>query len=152
MTFEVDGALPEIPEGDLDLKLKKWRDARSKDANSYYWAVVNQIAAVIGATKGEIHAENIQRYGYYDDPPIVVTVPSKTDMSKVDGYWKFYKESDKFKAYLRIRGSHEYDTLEFSRFLDHVIEDAKELGIETETPDELARMEGYEQQGQRLPR
>lgn len=149
LTFEVDGVLPEIPDGDLDVKVKKWREARSKDANSYYWVLVNQIAAVIGATKDEIHAENVQRYGYFDDPPIVVTVPAKTDMNKVEGYWKLYKDNGQFKAYLRIRGTHEYDTAEFSRFLDHVIEDCKELGIETDTPDELARMEGYEQQSKR---
>ena len=149
LTFEVDGALPEIPEGDIDLKIKKWRESRSKDANAYYWAVINQIAAVIGATKDEVHYENVLRYGYFDDPPIVVTVPAKTDMARVDGYWKFYKENGQFKAYLRVRGSHEYDTAEFSRFLDHVLEDARELGIEVETPAELARMEGYEQQAKR---
>ena len=143
LTFEIYGVLPEIPTGDLDIKIKKWREARSKDANAYYWALVNQIAGVIGATKDEIHAENVQKYGYFDDPPIVVTVPAKTDMGKIEGYWKLYKDNGQFKAYLRIRGTHEYDTAEFSRFLDHVIEDCKELGIETETPDELARMEGY---------
>lgn len=143
LTFEVEGALPEIPEGDLDVKIKKWREARSKDANAYYWALVNQIAGAVGATKEEIHSQNIQRYGYFDDPPIVITVKTHVDMDRIDGYWKFLKGSEHFNAYLRIRGSHEYNTLEFSRFLDHVIEDAKELGIETETPDELARMEGY---------
>ena len=143
LTFEVDGALPELPEGDLDLKVKKWREARSKDANAYYWALVNQIAGAVGATKDEVHAENIQRYGYFDDPVIVITVKDHVDMGKIDGYWKYIKGNGTYKSYLRIRGSHEYNTAEFSRFLDHVIEDAKELGIETETPDELARMEGY---------
>lgn len=143
LTFEVDGALPEIPEGDLELKIKRWKEKRSLDANGFYWHLVNEIAGVIGATKDEIHAENVQKYGYFDDEPIVVTVPSKTDMAKIQGYWKLYKDNGEFKAYLRIRGTHEYDTAEFSRFLDHVIEDAKDLGIDTATPDELARMEGY---------
>lgn len=148
LTFEVDGALPEIPTGDLDLKVKKWREARSKNANAYYWLLVNQIAAIVGATKDEVHHENVLRYGYHFDPLSPIMVTAKADMGKMDGYWQYIKdietENGLFKVYLPIRGTHTYDTSEFSRFLDHVIEDAKELGIETETPDELARMEGYE--------
>ena len=150
LTFEVDGNLPEIPEGDLDIRVKKWREARSRDANAYYWALTNQIAGIVGATKDEIHYENVLRYGYFYDPLSPIVVTAKADMRQIDGYWKYIKdmetENGLFKVYLPMRGSHTYDTAEFSRFLDHVIEDAKELGIETETPEELARMEGYEQQ------
>ena len=37
-------------------------------------------------------------------------------------------------------GSSCYNTAEFSRLLDEIISDAKELGIETATPDEIALM------------
>lgn len=39
-----------------------------------------------------------------------------------------------------IKGSSEYDTVEMSHFIDRIVEEAKELGIETATPDELERM------------
>ena len=37
-------------------------------------------------------------------------------------------------------GSSKYTSEEMSVLLDGIIADAKELGIETETPDEIARM------------
>jgi hypothetical protein len=39
-----------------------------------------------------------------------------------------------------LRGSHTYDTKEMSRLIDGVVEAAKELGIETLTPEQLERM------------
>lgn len=64
----------------------------------------------------------------------------EVDMSKVDGHWKYIKDNGKFASYLMIKGSSEYDTVEMSHFIDRIVEEAKELGIETATPDELERM------------
>ena len=61
-------------------------------------------------------------------------------MSKIEGHWKFYKSNGKFDSYLMIKGSSEYNTAEMSHFIDMVVQEAKELGIETLTPDELERM------------
>jgi hypothetical protein len=38
------------------------------------------------------------------------------------------------------KGSHLYDTKEMSRLIDYIVEEAKDLGIETMTPDDVARM------------
>lgn len=37
-------------------------------------------------------------------------------------------------------GSSKYDTAEMARFIDGIVQECEELGIETESPDELARM------------
>jgi 16S rRNA U1498 N3-methylase RsmE len=39
-----------------------------------------------------------------------------------------------------MRGSHTYNTAEMSRLIDATVEEAKELGVETLTPDQLERM------------
>jgi hypothetical protein len=39
-----------------------------------------------------------------------------------------------------IKGSSEYDTKEMSRFIDGIVAEAKELGIETLPPAELETM------------
>ena len=67
------------------------------------------------------------------------------DMSRIDGHWKLYKVSHdgKWKSYLRIRGTSEYDTAEMAYFLDRVIEEAKALEIETETPNQKAEAERW---------
>lgn len=39
-----------------------------------------------------------------------------------------------------IKGTSEYDTKEMSVFIDGVVSEAKELGIQTETPEEIERL------------
>ena len=97
----------------------------------------------IYSSKDEVYEEMLQKYGaFYEDEDgyITITVKKSVDMSKVDGHWKYIKDNGKFASYLMIKGSSEYDTVEMSHFIDRIVEEAKELGIETATPDELERM------------
>ena len=85
----------------------------------------------------------LQKYGsiYEDDGGhITITVKKTVDMTKVSGHWKFIKDNGTFASYLMIKGSSEYNTAEMAHFIDHIVEEAQELGIETATPDELERM------------
>ena len=127
----------------LSVGIKRWRKKRSLDANAYAWVLISKIADVVGASKEEVYEECLQKYGYiYSDDSgyITVTVKSTVDMSKISGHWKRYKDNGKFISYLMIKGSSEYDTAEMSHFIDRIIDDAKELGIETLPPGELERM------------
>jgi hypothetical protein len=38
------------------------------------------------------------------------------------------------------KGSSEFDTKEMSIFIDGIVSEAKELGIQTDTPDQIAKM------------
>ena len=51
-------------------------------------------------------------------------------------------EGKKFTHYALIKGSSRYDTKEMSFLLDGVIYEAKELGIEVLTQEELTRLNG----------
>ena len=51
-------------------------------------------------------------------------------------------EGEWFRDYLVIRGSSTYDTAEMATLIDGAVSEAKELGIETLPPEELARMLG----------
>ena len=127
----------------LSVSIKKYRRKRSLDANAYCWALCSRIAEKVGSSKDEIYEQMLQDYGcFYEDDEgyIAVTVKSGVDMSKIGGHWKFYNDNGKFSSYLKIKGSSEYDSAEMSRFIDGIISEAKELGISTETPDEIERM------------
>jgi hypothetical protein len=128
----------------LNVEAKKWRKKRSLDSNGYLWVLCTEIANVIDSSKDEVYEEMLQKYGvlYRDEDGeyITITLKSSIDISKVDGHWKMYKSNGNFTAYLMIKGTSEYDTAEMSRFLGMVVEEAKELGIETATPDEIAKM------------
>lgn len=125
---------------DLRVKLTKWSEKRSLDANSYLWVLCTKLAEVHNSSKDEIYEECIQKYGYVDDPPIVVTVKSHVDMSTIDGHWKLIRSNGEYSGYMRIRGSSTYTKSEMAHFLDMVVQDAKDSGVETLTPAELERM------------
>ena len=129
----------------LEVEAKKHRKKRSLDANSYCWILCTKLAEVHNTSKDEIYEQMIQKYGYvYEDEDgyVAITVRAYVDMSKVKGHWKFHKESKdgKFKSYLMIKGSSEYDSKEMASFIDRIVEEAKEEGIETLPPDEVERM------------
>lgn len=145
LTFELDRFLPNMADAIKDvclrLSIKKWKEKRSLDANNYYWLLNSQMAFALHTSPQELHEELLQRYGLLDSDEnghISITVRSQVDMTRIDGHWKLYKVSrdGKWKSYVRIRGTSEYDTAEMAYFLDRVIEEAKELGIPTETPNQ----------------
>ena len=129
----------------LSIKAVKHRQKRSLDANAYAWAIITKIAnhPDIKSSKEEVYEEMLQKYGYLyqdDEGYITMTVRADVDIHKVQGHWKFYKSNGKFASYLMIKGSSEYNSAEMAHFIDMVVQEAKELDIETATPDELARM------------
>lgn len=150
LTFEVDasaaGQVENMRSDDLlRILAVKYKQKRSLDANAYAWVLMTKIAnhPDISSSKEDVYEQMLQKYGtLYEDEDgyITITVKKSVDMSKVDGHWKFIKDNGKFASYLMIKGSSEYDTAEMSHFIDRIVEEAKELGIETATPDELERM------------
>lgn len=150
LTFEVDAsAASQIGNMKMDdllrIKAVKYRKKRSLDANAYAWVLMSKIAnhPDISSSKEEVYEQMLQKYGsiYEEDGAyITVTIEKSVDIAKLPGHWKYIKDNGKFAAYLMIKGSSEYDTAEMSRFIDRIVEEAQELGIETATPDELERM------------
>ncbi len=128
---------------ELSVSIKKYRRRRSLDANAYCWVLCGKVAEAVGSSKDEIYEEMLQRYGYCykdDEGYVPITVRSNADMARFGGHWKFIRESGGFKSYLKIKGSSEYNSAEMAHFIDSIVLEAKELGIQTETPDEIERM------------
>jgi hypothetical protein len=121
------------------LKLSKWSDKRSLDSNAYLWQLVTKIADAVKSSKEEVYEELLRKYGLVDEE-VVITVKSTVDMSRIEGHWLKIKDNGTWSGYIRIRGSSEYDRREMANFLDRVVEDAKEIGVETLTPTELERL------------
>lgn len=127
----------------LLIKAVKYRKKRSLNANAYAWVLMSQIAEEMGTSKDEVYEEMLRRYGVlYEDEDgyIVITVKASVDMSRIDGHWLFLKGNGSFRSYVMIKGSSKYDTKEMSCFIDGIVSESKELGIETITPAELEEM------------
>jgi len=152
LTFELDQFLPNMVDAIKDvclrLSVKQWKEKRSLDANAYYWQLNSKLAQCLHTTPEELHEQLLQRYGLLDTDEnghIAITVRSYVDMARVDGHWKLYKVSQggKWKSYLRIRGTSEYDRAEMAYFIDRVIEECHEMGIATETPNQIIEAERW---------
>ena len=124
----------------LSIEVKQYRQKRSLNANNYAWALITQIADVIRASKEDIYLEMLRRYGQSEIISVVAHIP-------ITEYIKYCEEAGEsslngklFKHYKVYKGSSEFDTREMSIFIDGIVSEAKELGIQTDTPDQIAEM------------
>lgn len=149
LTFELESFLPamvdRIRDACLRISIKKWRNKRSLDANAFMWVIIGQMAQILSSSPEEVYEEMLQRYGILDNDEnghIVITARADIDMSRSKDHWKYYRTSEDgaWKFYLRIKGTSEYDSSEMAYFIERVAEEAQELGIDTSTPDERARL------------
>lgn len=129
---EVLDSVAKLPE-EVDVTIKGLKHKRSKNANDYFWEIVGKMADKLGATKEEIYFQQLQKYGQ----GITVTVKSDVDLSKAGlKYYEKLKDGlfngKPFCAYRVYIGSSQYNTQEMSVLISGTVQDAKQLGIQTE--------------------
>ena len=129
-------------QGDKDklYEIKEKKNKRSLTQNSYYWALLNQLAGVMRIDNLALHFLMLQRYGVYE----VISVRSEID---VHGYFKYYKEighgtvnGREFTHYKIFKGSSQMDSKEFTILLDGLISECEEQGIPTLTREEISKL------------
>jgi hypothetical protein len=118
--------------GDFLVELKKHVKRRSLDANAYLWKLCDEIARVIRSSKDEVYLTMLERYGVFTH---IIVKPNI--VSKMKAEWKTVRELGEVTVNgntgIQLQcyfGSHTYDTKEFSKLLDGVISEAKELNID----------------------
>lgn len=123
-----------------DLTLKEHRKKRSLDANAKLWAILSDLSVVLHLPPEEIYQGYIPDVGgnYQIVPVKPEAIPQwERDWCKghigrmVDDMGEC--RSAELKGYHNLklyRGSSEYDAAQFSRLLDLVIQDCKQLGVE----------------------
>lgn len=147
VTFEVE-RLPEIPtDKELDIDTKIHRERRSLNANSYFHLLTAKIAQKINEPNTHVKNRLIREYGQWElidgKIPTITVKPEYEEMIlDVDGLHvkPTGKDENGRLVFGLMRGSHTYDTAEMSRLIDGAVSEAKELGIETLTPEQLERM------------
>ena len=124
-------------------ELKPYKKKRSNNANSYLWVLVNEIGNVLRKSKEEVYLQMLKDYGQ----STIVSVLSNID---INGYFKYYEKLAKatikdkeFTHYKIFKGSSEYNTEQMNILLTGVVEEAKQLNIETLTPEELQRLKEW---------
>ena len=121
-------------------EVKEYHKKRSLNANAYAWALIGKIADVLRNSKDEIYLEMLKKYGQSE----IVSVLSDIN---VTGYFKYFEEiatvrlqGKNFTHYKVFKGTSEYNTAEMAVFIDGVISEADELGIDTLPPNEVEKI------------
>jgi len=126
----------------LDMEIKRHRNHRSLDANSYAWVIISKIADVLGSSKEDIYIEMLTRYGQRE-PQLVSVVEEGVPAIRraTQNHCTIVGESElngkEFVHLAILRGSSTYSTKEMSILIDGIVSDAKDLGIETIPEEEL---------------
>ena len=134
--------LSTIAEQDKEYQIAAYHPKRSLAANNYAWVLITRIAEAMTPpqSKEAVYLEMLKRYGQSE----FISVVSGID---IRGYFKYFEEYGKghvdgreFTHYKIYKGSSEFDAREMNILLEGIIQEAKELGIETITPQEKERM------------
>ena len=134
-------------ESDFELSIDKVKAKRSNDANRYFWELVGQLSAKINVPPEDIYRNYIKDVGgNYEVMPIrddaVENWRSIWRQRGIGWQCEIIGES-KLRGYTNVIcyfGSSTYDSRQMSRLINLCIDDCKENGIETMTPNELALM------------
>ena len=147
-------ALPSIKDKKLRIKVVQFREKRSLNANSYYWQLLSQLADKLRVSKPFLHNTLLRRYGQIqllDGKPMYLSIKDTEAVRKAIDEAEDYhlkptaevrvgKDGDNWRTYLMLKGSHELDTREMAILIDGIVDEAKEQGIQTLTPNELERL------------
>lgn len=151
----VEAFVSTFREGDTwDLTVKKHREKRSLDANRYAWLLIGKLTEKLAdlmrggkpPTKEQIYRSHIRDVGVYEALPIRADAVERFKAvweSRGTGWLVEVVDDSKLEGYKRVHayyGSSTYDTREMSRLINNLVQDCKDLGIETLPPDELERL------------
>jgi hypothetical protein len=149
ISFLVDSIptdLEDLQNKNLDVVAKPHRDKRSLNANAYFHVLSGKIAEKLGTSLTHEKNRIIREYGQYEVidgmiPTLTAKEKYEDKMLDIEGvHLKVVERPGGTVKMAVMRGSHTYNTAEMSRLIDATVEEAKELGIETLTSDQLERM------------
>lgn len=130
----------------LTLRVSKFRKGRSLDANAYMWVLCDKLAEKLGITKEEVYRSQIKDIGVFR----TVEIDEKAADTLMHSWglhgtgWVAERlDHSIHKGFTIIAlyyGSSTYNTKQMSRLIDFIVQDCKEQGIETMTPNELQQL------------
>lgn len=146
VTFELNermSALEMVDElfsKELSLKVDEYKEKRSKNANNYAWKLITEIGNKLRMSKEDVYLMMLKRYGQSEMVSVLASVPFGKFVKYFEEVGESQLNGKLFKHYRVYQGSSEFDTKEMSVFIDGIVSEAKDLGIPTETPEQIARM------------
>lgn len=144
---DIRSKVDELLGKDLECEIKPVRGKkRSLDANAYCWVLLDKLSEKLKIPKIDLYRHYIPLVGETSDLyklPIIAVDDfeqawCKDKLGRMIERLPVY-EAD-YQTIIVYFSSSDFDTRQMSRFLDLIIEDCKEQGIETMTPEEINKM------------
>ena len=140
--IKVAGLTANLNNKAYDITIKEHKEKRSKNANDYSWVLQDKIAKALNMGIDELHKRMVLDYGVLET--FSLKEQAFESAKRMFDYYKVLGESElKGTKFIHVRagiGTHLYSTSEMSTFLEGVVSEAKNLGIETKTPAELEEL------------
>lgn len=125
-----------------EYEISRERKKRSLNANAYAWQLITKIGDVLRISKDDVYLDMLKAYG--QGGAISVEERFAENFKRTYKYFESLGKSQlKGKTFEHFRfwvGSSEYNTAEMSILIDGIVQEAKQLRIETLTPLELERL------------
>lgn len=143
---ELNG-IDELRDKKLNIKLTKFCKRRSLDSNSYFHVLCDELRKKLGISMAHCKNDLITSYGQiqYIEEGHAFIYKTNADPEYMREQEFIHMELIKIGEdgaywYRAYRGSHTYDASEMSQLIEGTIQECKEQGIDTATPDEIAKM------------
>ena len=127
-------------------EIKEHKAKRSLDSNAYCWILCKKIADVLRITKEEVYVKAIHEVGKFEILPIkdeaVDTFIKAWSLKGIGWICEVLNKSklDGYTILIAYYGSSIYDTKEMSVLIDNIVQEAKQLEIETMTPEQISAL------------
>lgn len=126
---------------DLSVEVKKWREQRSVDANAYFHVLVTKIAERLGEGIDQVKRSLVCEYGTV---AFMARIPATANLDNIYKYSMLIGPSKGTKEpcndWMIFKPTHTLDSAEMARLIDGVVQEAKQLDIETRTPQQFAEL------------
>lgn len=123
-----------------DIKVDKHRNKRSLDANNYAWHLITEISNVMRLSKEEVYFQFLKDYGQR----MYLSILASEDPNRISKYNEeqgiFKHNNNTFKSYMFYIGTSQYNSKEMSIFIDGLVQEARNLGIQTLEDIEIESM------------
>lgn len=124
----------------LSIKIGKYREKRSINANNYAWHLLTKIGNELQLSKEDVYFIMLKRYGQSEMISVKDGIPIGQYIKYCERAGESWLNGTLFKHYKVYKGSSEFTKEEMSVFLDGVCMEAQDLNIDIRTPDEIARL------------
>jgi len=139
----ITGSIDKIKDKVLRLVVKQYREKRSLDSNAYAWVLMQKIAEAVQSDKWSVYLEMLAKYSRTFTHVIV-----RPDVvPRFEAEWRTVRNLGEItvngQTGIQLQlyfGSSTFDTKEMSVFIDGLIEECRQLEIETLPPNEIERM------------